>query len=85
MPASPATEPITVRSDKDVIAKIDALAAATERSRNYIVNQALRQYLDTNAWQIERINEGMAAADDGKVIAADKVFSGIAAKHGWKH
>jgi predicted transcriptional regulator len=78
-----ATEPMTVRAGKDMIAEIDAIASATDRSRNYVVNQALRQFLDDNAWQIERIREGIAAADAGDVIPAEKVFADIAAKHGW--
>lgn len=83
MPQPRSTEPITVRAAKAVVTEIDALAAATDRSRNYIVNQALEQYLATNAWQIERINAGTAAAKDGRVRSADDVFGEIAVKHGW--
>ncbi len=78
------TEPITIRAAKDVVSDIDALASAMDRSRNYIVNQALQQYLEANAWQIERIKEGLAAADEGRVRPAEEVFADIAAKHGWK-
>ena len=78
------TEPITVRAKKEIVTEIDALASAMDRSRNYVVVQALEQYLETNAWQIERIKDGIAAAREGRVVAADDVFSGIAAKHGWK-
>jgi predicted transcriptional regulator len=81
MAQRPASEPITVRTDK--VAEIDALAGAMDRSRNYIVNQAIEQYLQANAWQMERISDGVAAARDGKVLPADDVFAGIAAKHGW--
>ena len=77
------TEPITIRTAKDIVSEIDALAAAMDRSRNYIVNQALRQYLETNAWQIERIKEGLDAEREGRVHPADEVFDAIAAKHGW--
>ena len=77
------TEPITVRASKATISDIDALAVAMDRSRNYIVNQALEQYLEANAYQIERIKEGIAAARAGHVESAEAVFSGIAAKHGW--
>jgi predicted transcriptional regulator len=83
MPADHPTEPITVRAARDTVSRIDALAAAMDRSRNYIVNQAIRQYLATNAWQIERIEEGIAAAREQRVKAADEVFSDIAARHGW--
>ena len=75
--------PITIRAAKDMVHEIDALAAAMDRSRNYIVNQALRQYLDANAWQVERIRAGIAAANDGRVRPAGDVFGEIATKHGW--
>lgn len=77
------TEPITIRAAKEIVSEIDALAAEMDRSRNYVVNQAIRQYLETNAWQIERIKEGRAAARDGRVRTAEDVFADIAAKHGW--
>jgi predicted transcriptional regulator len=78
------TEPMTVRATKDIIDQIDALAATMDRSRNYVVNQALQQYLEANAWQIERIKDGIAAAREGRVRPAEDVFADIAAKHGWK-
>ena len=81
MPQQAASEPITIRTAK--VAEIDALAGAMERSRNYIVNQAIEQYLAANVWQLERITTGIAAARDGRVLPAAEVFAGIAAKHGW--
>lgn len=78
------TEPITIRTTKETVDEIDALAAAMDRSRNYVINQALRQYLETNAWQVQRIEEGRAAAREGRVRPAEDVFTGIAAKHGWR-
>jgi predicted transcriptional regulator len=75
------SEPITIRTAK--VSEIDALANAMDRSRNYIVNQAIEQYLEANAWQMERIAAGIAAAREGRVMPADEVFDGIAAKHGW--
>jgi predicted transcriptional regulator len=83
MPRGPATEPITVRATKAIVGEIDALAGVMERSRNYVVLQALEQYLASNAWQIERIQEGVTAAGEGRVRPANEVFSGIAARHGW--
>ena len=83
MTAAPPTEPITVRADRDIVTEIDALASAMDRSRNYVVVQALKQYLAANAWQVERIEAGVTAAREGKVRDADEVFAGIAAKQGW--
>lgn len=81
MPQRAASEPITIRTAR--VSEIDALAHAMDRSRNYIVNQAIEQYLEANAWQMERITAGVKAARAGKVQPVDEVFAGIAAKHGW--
>jgi len=82
-PGTP-TEPITVRTAKETVSEIDALAASMARSRNFVVNEALQQYLDTNAWQLDRIKEGLAAARDGRIRPAADLFAEIAAKHGWR-
>jgi predicted transcriptional regulator len=84
MPSDTPSEPITVRIRKQTVSEIDALAASMDRSRNYIVNEAIRQYLDANRWQIERIKEGVAAARAGQVKPAEQVYAEIAAKFGWK-
>ena len=75
------SEPITIRTAK--VAEIDALAIAMDSSRHDFVNQAIEQYLTANAWQIERIREGIEAAREGRAIPADDVFAEIATKHGW--
>lgn len=84
MPAAKSSEPITVRTSKEMIARIDALAASMDRSRNYLVGQALEEYLERNAWQIERIEAGLADLRAGRVIPAEDVFREIGEKHGWK-
>lgn len=54
-----------------------------DRSRNYVVNQAIEQHLEGNAWQMERITAGISAVREGDVLPAEQVFDGIAAKRGW--
>jgi predicted transcriptional regulator len=79
-----ATAPITVRADKDTVSAIDALAGAMDRSRNYVVNQAIEEYLEAHAWQIERIKAGIQAAREGRVQPAEEVFKRIGDKYGWQ-
>jgi predicted transcriptional regulator len=81
MPQRGLSEPITIRTAK--VAEIDALAATMDRSRNYIVNRAIEQYRAANAWQMEKIEDGIAAAREDRVLPADEVFAGIARKYGW--
>lgn len=81
MPRRAASEPIKIRTAK--VTEIYALANAMDHSRSYVVNRAIEQYLEANTWQIEHIKAGIIAALEGKVLPADEVFAGIAAKRGW--
>lgn len=78
-----ATTPVTIRAAKDVMREIDAIASATDRSRNYIINQAIEQYLEVNSWQLERIRAGIEDVHAGRVDAAEDAFAAIAKRHGW--
>ena len=75
-----ATEAFSVRTDPKKIRKLDKLAEQQDRSRNYLVNQAIDQYLELLAWQDERIKEGIKAADDGR-FASDAEMDAIFNKY----
>ena len=60
------TEAFTVRSDSKKVKQLDKLASQMDRSRNYLVNQAIDQLLEIHAWQIERTKEGIKAAHEGR-------------------
>jgi predicted transcriptional regulator len=62
-------EAFSVRTDSKKVRKLDKLAEQVDRSRNYLVNQAIDQYLDVLAWQDERIKEGVKAADAGRFVS----------------
>ncbi|WP_341326606.1 ribbon-helix-helix domain-containing protein [Methylotuvimicrobium sp. KM2] len=51
------TEAFTVRTEPDIIHQLDQLAESLDRSRNYIVNQALREYLRRHADKIEKTDQ----------------------------
>ena len=69
-----ATEAFTIRAESDIVHQLDSMAGALDRSRNYLVNQALREYLKTHAKHIEKITKGITAADHGEVIEHDEVM-----------
>jgi len=74
------TEAFSVRADSKKVKQLDRIAKQQDRSRNYIVNQAIDQLLELQAWQIERVNEGIAAADEGR-FASDAEMTKIFSKH----
>jgi predicted transcriptional regulator len=63
-------------------AKLDAVAANADRSRSYIVNEAIDNYLDLYDWQTRRIEERLerAQSGDAKWIPHDEVFDRLEAK-----
>lgn len=69
-----ATEAFTVRAETEIVHKLDFMAGALDRSRNYLVNQALVEYLKTHAWQIDKITKGITAADSGALYEHDDVM-----------
>ncbi|MDO9423390.1 MAG: ribbon-helix-helix protein, CopG family [Methylobacter sp.] len=69
-----ATEAFTIRAETNIVHKLDDLAGSLDRSRNYLVNQAIKEYLETHAWQVEKITQGIAAADRDELIAHDDVM-----------
>lgn len=69
------TEAFTVRADGETVRQLDQLATQLDRSRNYLVNQAIQEYLDLHAWQIQKIEEGIAAADRGDLIPHEDVMA----------
>lgn len=64
---------LTVRLDAATRERLDALAEATDRTRSYLVSEAISEYLLANGWQVPAIQEGVRQADAGKVAPHDKV------------
>ena len=71
---------ITIRTSAEVVAAITRLAESMNRSRNWVIEAALRNYLDTQAWQVEGIREALAQADADELGTHEDVFSGLRAK-----
>jgi len=74
------TEAFSVRADSKKVKRLDRIAKQQDRSRNYLVNQAIDQFLELHAWQEERIREGIKAADDGRFVS-DAEMTRISSKY----
>ena len=69
------TAAFTIRLDDETLAKLNALAADTDRSRNWLAAKAIESYVAQNAWQIEQIKAGLAEADRGEFATDEEVRS----------
>jgi predicted transcriptional regulator len=71
-----ATTAFTIRTSPETMQRLDQLAAQVDRSRNYLANQALEEFLELRAWQIEKVQAGIAAAERGEFVP-DQEMEGI--------
>jgi predicted transcriptional regulator len=68
------TGTVTVRIPVKTQKKLDQIASEADRSRNWIINEAIAQYLDVYALQEQRIRERLKKAEKGgKFLAKAQV------------
>ncbi len=67
------SEVLTIRVNSELKSRLDQLGKTLHRSKSYIAEQAIRQYVDENAWQIEELTQAEKEIRQGKFIASDKV------------
>ena len=65
------TQMLTSRITPETNNRLQRLAKTTQRSKSYITEQALEQYLDLNEWQICGINAAIRDADKNDAIFVD--------------
>ena len=52
---------------------IDKLAKATDRPRSWHLEQALDAYLEAQAWQVERVHQGLKELQEGESVPHEDV------------
>jgi len=65
------TASLTVRVKPNTRDRLDNLARITHRSKSYVIEEALEQYLDVNEWQIKGIRDAISEADSPEAVFED--------------
>nr|CDL67025.1 unnamed protein product [uncultured bacterium] len=78
---SSSTIATTFRIEKDKIDKIDSLAATTKRSRNWILNEAVTNYISYNNYFLNEVEKGLQDANN-KNFATPEEVDNIFKKYG---
>jgi RHH-type transcriptional regulator, rel operon repressor / antitoxin RelB len=68
----PDSTTMTVRLSRELRGKLERLAASTRRSKSYLAAEAIAEYVDANAWQIEEIRKAVRKADAGGPFVSDE-------------
>lgn len=64
---------VTVRIPVKTQKKLEQIAAGVDRSRNWLINQAIENYLEVYDWQEKRIRERLKKAEEGKFYSSGQV------------
>jgi predicted transcriptional regulator len=68
---------ISFRARTEKIDALDSLAAAQDRPRSYLINEAIANYLDLHAYQDALIREGLKEMHKGRVVSHEAVVRQI--------
>lgn len=68
---------ISVRVNPEIEAQLAELAQATDRPKSWHLEQALKNYLEVQSWQIAHIKKAIESADAGDLIPHEEVRRNI--------
>ena len=66
-------EQFSLRLPKGTKDRLQELADATGRTKAFLAQDAIERYLELESWQIQAIQEGVNAVDDGKIVSYKEI------------
>jgi predicted transcriptional regulator len=64
---------ISFRADAEKIDALDSLAAAQDRPRSYLINEAITNYIELQAYQDALVRKGLEDMRKGRVASHEEV------------
>ncbi|NDV27591.1 CopG family ribbon-helix-helix protein [Desulfovibrio sp. JC010] len=61
------------RTDPDTLSSLDKIAKDMGRSRNWVLNKAIKDFIEYQQWFKEQVQEGLEAADKGEFASEEEV------------
>lgn len=68
-----AEKTISFRADAEKIDALDSLAAAKDRPRSYLINEAITNYIELHAYQDALVRNGLEQMRQGRTVAHEEV------------
>ncbi len=72
---------ITIRLEEEVKDRLDRLAESTQRSKSFLAAEAIREFVESNEWQIAETRAALKEANAGD-FASERDVVNLANK--WK-
>lgn len=70
---------MTVRLEDELKERLESLAASTQRSKSFLAAEAIRQFVESNEWQVAETQAALAEADAGD-FASDAELAAFSAR-----
>jgi predicted transcriptional regulator len=70
-----ALEPFSIRADAKTMEALGRIAAAMDRSRNWVINDALKSYVEEYAWLEEQVAKSRQEIAEGKGIPHEEAMA----------
>ncbi|WP_414161069.1 CopG family ribbon-helix-helix protein [Serratia sp. BNK-12] len=64
---------MSVRLSEDLSEQLEALAKATGRTKSFLAGQAIRDFINREAWQIAETQQAIIEADQGDFVSYDEM------------
>lgn len=69
------------RTDPEILSTLDQIAVDMGRSRNWVMNKAIQDFIDYQLWFKRQVEEGIRAADNGEFVS-DKEMKAVFKRYG---
>ena len=69
--------PVSLRLHPELNDRVAAIATALDRSKSWVIEQAVKDYVELEDWRRAVIEEGLKAADEGRVVAHEDVVAWV--------
>ena len=70
-----ALEPFSIRADTKTMEALGRIAAAMDRSRNWVINDALKAYVEDHVWLEEQIARSRQELAEGQGMPHDQAMA----------
>ena len=71
------TLPVSIRLEPELNDQVIAVAKALDRPKSWVIEQAVKDFVVVQAWQLAAIDEGIRAADAGRIAAHEDVVGWV--------
>ena len=71
------TTTLSIRIDQDIKDRLEVAAKHQKRSKAFLANEAIKEYLAVQEWQEQRIRDAIASADRGEGVPHNNVLAWV--------